>query len=107
VVPPEFNIVVGLAGDAVAVSVSGDLDSDSAGRLRAVLYGILHLEHRRVEAWLVVRDVALAEFEGSEALLDRLRQVPFINLREVRGLKDQDILLAGQQIEVSLLELQM
>ncbi|HYT39181.1 MAG TPA: STAS domain-containing protein [Acidimicrobiia bacterium] len=47
-VPPEFNIVVGLTGDAVAVSVSGDLDSDSAGRLRAVLNGILRAGHRRV-----------------------------------------------------------
>jgi anti-anti-sigma factor len=46
--PPDFNIVVGLTGDAVAVSVSGDLDSDSAGRLRAVLYGILRAGHRRV-----------------------------------------------------------
>ena len=47
-VPPDFDIVVGLAGDAVAVSVSGDLDSDSAGRLRAVLHGILRAGHRRV-----------------------------------------------------------
>ena len=46
--PSEFNIVVGLSGDAVAVSVSGDLDSDSAGRLRAVLFGILRAGHRRV-----------------------------------------------------------
>lgn len=46
--PPDFNIVVGLSGDAVAVSVSGDLDRDSAGRLRAVLYGILRAGHRRV-----------------------------------------------------------
>ena len=46
--PPEFNIVVGLEGDAVAVSVSGDLDCDSAGRLRAVLFGILRAGHRRV-----------------------------------------------------------
>ena len=46
--PPEFNIVVGLTGDAVAVSVSGDLDSDAAGRLRAVLYGILRAGHRRM-----------------------------------------------------------
>ncbi|MDQ1506380.1 MAG: hypothetical protein QOD57_4107 [Actinomycetota bacterium] len=48
VLPPEFNIVVGLTGDAVAVSVSGDLDSDSAGRLRAVLNGILQTGQRRV-----------------------------------------------------------
>jgi len=47
-VPPEFNIVVGMSGDAVAVSVSGDLDGDSAGRLRAVLNGILRAGHRRV-----------------------------------------------------------
>jgi anti-sigma B factor antagonist len=48
VVPSDFNIVVGLSGDAVAVSVSGDLDSDSAARLRAVLLGILRAGHRRV-----------------------------------------------------------
>jgi anti-sigma B factor antagonist len=48
VLPPEFNIVVGLAGDAVAVSVSGDLDSDAAGRVRAVLFGILQAGHRRM-----------------------------------------------------------
>jgi anti-anti-sigma regulatory factor len=47
--PPEFNIVVGLAGDeAVEVSVSGDLDHKSIGRLRAVLYGILRAGHHRV-----------------------------------------------------------
>ncbi len=47
---PEFNIVVGLSGDddAVEVAVSGDLDPDSVGRLRAVLYGILRAGHRRV-----------------------------------------------------------
>lgn len=46
---PEFNIVVGLAGDdAVKVSVSGDLDADTVGRLRAVLNGILRAGHRRV-----------------------------------------------------------
>ena len=46
---PEFNIVVGLAGDdAVEVSVSGDLDPETVGRLRAVLYGILRAGHRRV-----------------------------------------------------------
>jgi anti-sigma B factor antagonist len=46
---PEFNIVAGLAGDdAVEVSVSGDLDQNSLGRLRAVLYGILRAGHRRV-----------------------------------------------------------
>jgi anti-anti-sigma regulatory factor len=50
VLSPEFNIVVGLSGedDAVEVSVSGDLDPDSVGRLRAVLYGILRAGHRRV-----------------------------------------------------------
>jgi anti-anti-sigma regulatory factor len=46
---PEFNIVVGLVGDdAVEVSVSGDLDPDALGRLRAVLFGILRAGHRRV-----------------------------------------------------------
>jgi anti-anti-sigma regulatory factor len=46
---PEFNIVVGMTGDdAVEVSVTGDLDSDSVGRLRTVLYGILRAGHRRV-----------------------------------------------------------
>ncbi len=44
----DFNIVVGLSGDAVAVSVSGDLDTESTGRLRAVLVGILRAGHRRV-----------------------------------------------------------
>ncbi|HZQ78137.1 MAG TPA: STAS domain-containing protein [Acidimicrobiia bacterium] len=47
--PPEFNIVVGLtADDAVALSVSGDLDTDGVRRLRAVIYGILRAGHRRV-----------------------------------------------------------
>ena len=51
---PEFNIVVGLTGDdAVEVSVSGDLDPDSLGRLRAVLNGILQAGHRRVVVDLV------------------------------------------------------
>jgi anti-anti-sigma factor len=46
---PDFNIVVGLAAnDAVEVSVSGDLDPETAGRLRAVLAGILRAGHRRV-----------------------------------------------------------
>lgn len=46
---PEFNIVVGMAGDdAVEVSVSGDLDPDTLGRLRTVVYGILRAGHRRV-----------------------------------------------------------
>jgi anti-anti-sigma regulatory factor len=49
VLSPEFNIVVGLASDdAVEVSVSGDLDADSLGRLRTVLNGILRAGHRRV-----------------------------------------------------------
>jgi ABC-type transporter Mla MlaB component len=49
VLSPEFNIVVGLAGDdAVEVSVSGDLDADSLSRLRVVLNGILRAGHRRV-----------------------------------------------------------
>jgi len=49
VVPADFNIVVGLTGDdAVAVSVSGDLDTNAISRLRAVLYGILRSGHRRV-----------------------------------------------------------
>ena len=60
-VPSEFNIVVGLAGDAVAVSVSGDLDSDSAGRLRAVLYGILQAGHRR----MVVDLARIGSVDGS------------------------------------------
>ncbi|MEW6474831.1 MAG: STAS domain-containing protein [Actinomycetota bacterium] len=46
---PEFNITVGLAGDdAVEVLVSGELDPDCVGRLRAVLSGILRAGHRRV-----------------------------------------------------------
>ena len=46
---PEFNIVVGLAGDnAVEVSVSGDLDPDTLGRLKAVIHGIFRAGHRRV-----------------------------------------------------------
>ena len=46
---PEFNITVGLASDdAVKVSVSGALDPDCVGRLRAVLNGILRAGHRRV-----------------------------------------------------------
>jgi anti-anti-sigma regulatory factor len=49
VLSPEFNIVVGMAGDdAVEVSVSGDLDADSLSRLRAVLNGILRAGHRKV-----------------------------------------------------------
>lgn len=46
---PEFNITVGLASDdAVKVSVTGDLDPDSLGRLRAVLNGILRAGHTKV-----------------------------------------------------------
>jgi anti-anti-sigma regulatory factor len=55
---PEFNIVVGLAGDdAVEVSVSGGLDPDTLSRLRAVLYGILRAGHRRVVVDLVHSEV--------------------------------------------------
>ena len=51
---PDFNIVVGLAGnDAVEVSVSGDLDPETVSRLRAVLAGILRSGHRRVVVDLV------------------------------------------------------
>jgi anti-anti-sigma regulatory factor len=51
---PDFNIVVGLSGaDAVEVSVSGDLDPETLGRLRAVLNGILRAGHRRVVVDLV------------------------------------------------------
>jgi len=73
VVPPEFNIVVGLAGDAVAVSVSGDLDSESAGRLRAVLHGILPAGHRR----LVVDLARIGSVDGSaqEMLARMLKRV--------------------------------
>jgi anti-anti-sigma regulatory factor len=54
VLPADFKIVVGMTGDdAVAVSVSGDLDTDSIGRLRAVLSGILRAGHRRVVVDLV------------------------------------------------------
>ncbi len=50
----EFNIVVGLSGDdAVEVSVSGELDPDSVGRLRAVLHGIFRAGHRRIVVDLV------------------------------------------------------
>ena len=46
--------MVGLSGDdAVEVAVSGDLDSESIGRLRAVLNGILRAGHRRVVVDLV------------------------------------------------------
>jgi anti-anti-sigma factor len=58
----EFNIVVGLVGDdAVEVAVSGDLDSDSVSRLRAVLNGILRAGHRRV----VVDLVRIGTMDGS------------------------------------------
>lgn len=46
---PDFNITVGLAGgDAVEVSVRGDLDAECVGRLRAVLSGIIRAGHRKV-----------------------------------------------------------
>jgi anti-anti-sigma regulatory factor len=70
---PEFNIVVGLAGDdAVEVSVSGDLDPDTLGRLRAVLYGILRAGHRRV----VVDLARIGAVDGSarEALAKMLKR---------------------------------
>ena len=69
--PQEFNIVVGLSGDAVAVSVSGDLDSESAGRLRAVLYGILQAGHRRV----VVDLARIGSVDGSaQEVMARVRK---------------------------------
>lgn len=70
VLPADFNIVVGLTGDdAVAVSVSGDLDTDSIGRLRAVLSGILRSGHRRV-----VVDLArtVARDGGAQELLAKV-----------------------------------
>jgi anti-anti-sigma factor len=70
----EFNIVVGLAGDdAVEVAVSGDLDSDSVTRLRAVLNGILRAGHRR----LVVDLVRIGAVDGSarDRLVKMLKRV--------------------------------
>ncbi len=70
---PEFNIVVGLAGDdAVEVSVSGDLDPDTLSRLRTVLYGILRAGHRRV----VVDLARIGTVDGStkEALVKMLKR---------------------------------
>ena len=74
-VPPEFNIVVGLTGDdAVAVSFSGDLDSDSARRLRAVLYGILRAGHRRLVVDLArIRSVDGSAQEMLTRVLKRVR----------------------------------
>ena len=71
---PEFNIVVALAGgDAVEVSVSGDLDSDSVGRLRAVLHGILRAGHRRVVVDLA--RVRAVDGSGHEMLARTLKRV--------------------------------
>ena len=72
---PEFNITVGLVGDdAVEVSVSGDLDSESLGRLRAVLYGILRAGHRRVVVDLARIDAVDAHTREMLArVLKRLR----------------------------------
>jgi len=70
VLPADFNIVVGLTGDdAVAVSVSGDLDTDSIGRLRAVLTGILRAGHRRVVVDLAR---AVATDGGAQEMLAKL-----------------------------------
>lgn len=70
----DFNIVVGLSGDVVAVSVSGDLDSDSAGRLREVVYGILRAGHRRVVVDLVrIGSVDNAAQEVLARVLKRVR----------------------------------
>jgi anti-anti-sigma factor len=74
VVPPEFNIVVGLEGDAVAVAVSGDLDSVGAGRLRVVLFGILRAGHRRVVVDLArIRSVDGRADEVMARLIKRVR----------------------------------
>lgn len=69
---PEFNIVVGLSGDdAVEVAVSGDLDPDSVGRLRAVLYGILRAGHRRV----VVRVAGSRTVDScAKEMMDKMRK---------------------------------
>ncbi|MCA1843605.1 MAG: STAS domain-containing protein, partial [Actinobacteria bacterium] len=70
----EFNIVVGLVGDdAVEVAVSGDLDTDSVSRLRAVLNGILRAGHRR----LVVDLVRIGAVDGSarDTLVKMLKRV--------------------------------
>jgi anti-anti-sigma regulatory factor len=69
VLPADFNIVVGLTGDdAVAVSVSGGLDTDAIGRLRAVLSGILRAGHRRV-----VVDLARAVMpDGAQEMLAKM-----------------------------------
>lgn len=72
---PEFHIVIGLAGDdAVEVSVSGDLDPDALGRLRAVLNGILRAGHRRVVVDLVrIRAVDGGTRDMLTKLLKRLK----------------------------------
>jgi anti-anti-sigma factor len=74
VLSEEFSIVVGLVGgDAVEVAVSGDLDSDSVSRLRAVLNGILRAGHRR----LVVDLVRIGAVDGAarETLAKMLKRV--------------------------------
>lgn len=69
--PPDFNIVVGLTDDAVAVEVSGDLDAASAGRLRAVLHGIFQAGHCRV----VVDLARIGKVDGSaQETLARVRK---------------------------------
>ena len=69
----EFNIVVGLAGDdAVEVSVSGDLDPDTVGRLRTVLYGILRAGHRRVVVDLA--RIGAVDRSTKEALVKMLKR---------------------------------
>jgi anti-anti-sigma factor len=74
VLSPEFNILVGLSGDAVTVSVSGDLDVDSLSRLRAVLNGILGAGHRRVVVDLVrVGSVDASAQEMMAKILKRAR----------------------------------
>ena len=74
VLPADFDIVVGLSGDAVAVSVSGDLDSACAGRLRAVLFGILRAGHRRVVVDLVrIGSVDVGAREILAKVLKRVR----------------------------------
>ena len=48
----------------------------------ALLHRVLHLEHRGVEAGLVVGGVGLAELERAEALLHRPGQLPLVHLLE-------------------------
>ncbi len=47
-------------------------------------------EERRVEARVVVHDVARVELEMPEPFLDRTRHVPLVHLRVVGGVVDQD-----------------